>query len=656
MLDWGISAEIFSLITLSVLMMSFYEKRLASSYSSRIFSKCLHMSAAAILLNLLCVFLLASPNMVPRWLNYILNSVYFLIMLFYSSNMAYYLLYLAMEYVYDRKFIRRANILIWALFAVYALLIVINVRTGIIFSIDAAGAYHRGPGINIGYAVMGMQLLLVLICTWKNFSSVSRPMIHVLRILPSAVALLTAYQIAFPNILLNGSLMVIADLIMLLNFQSRRIEVDSLTWVNNRSSFYQEVNLRLAGGQRFQIIVVSMRHFTYINQNYGHKSGDSLLIKAASWLSGLRNDGQTFRMGNVEFALLLPYNSPEEAENNLSAVYERFNKPWMIGAVKMELEPDFAELIHTDQPWDATDIMEFLQFSLSEAKKREEHLLRFDNNAYLELEKRRHILQLLHKTIEEKSLEVWYQPIYNCADGTFSSAEALMHLKDENGEVVPTGLFVSIAEECGLLDEISWLLLEQVCSLLGSGRIPGLKSISVNLSMQQFMSDTLLERVKSDMALYDVPPSMLKIEITERVFAKDPQRMRRLMEGFSRMNVEFYLDDFGTGYSNMATVLDLPFGCIKLDRELICALPEDKKSCLMVGATLQLFHNIGCKVVAEGVEREEQAKALIDWGVDWLQGFYFSRPLPVDRFIEFLEEPVDTSGLKAAGKTENSEA
>ncbi len=654
-MNWGISAELFSLIILSVLMLSFYEKRWASSFSSRIFSRCLCLSAASIILNLICVFTLESSQVVPRWLNFILNSAYFILVMLFSATMAYYLLYLVMEHVYDRKDIRRINIAIGALFAAYVLIVAINPWTGILFTIDDAGDYQRGPGVNIGYAIMGLQLMMVLLCAWKNRSSVSRPMMHVIRILPPAVVLLTAYQMAFPNILITGSLIVIADLVMLLNFQSHRIEVDSLTWVNNRSSFFQELNLRLGGGQDFQIIVVCMRNFSYINQRYGHKNGDCLLIRTASWLNGLISGGQTFRIGNMEFAVLLPYTSSKEAEDNLSAVYERFNKPWSMGSSQIELEADFAELIHTDQPWDATDIMEFLQYSLSEAKKREEHLLRFNNTSYLELEKRRHIVQLLHKVIEEKSLEVWYQPIYNCADGSFTSAEALMHLKDENGETVPTGLFVSVAEDCGLLDEISWILLDKVCALLGSGRASGLRSISVNLSMQQFMSDALLDRVRSYLVRHHVTPNMLKIEITERVFARDPQRMRRLMDRFSSMNVEFYLDDFGTGYSNMATVLDLNFNCIKLDRELICSLPENEKSSVMVRSTLQLFHNLGCKVVAEGVEREEQARILMNWGVDWLQGFYFSRPLPADEFIAFLKEPKDTSSLKA-DKSEPGEA
>lgn len=639
MLTWSISAELLSLILLLVLMLSFYEKRWTSSPRSRIYSVCLWLSMAAILLNLTCVVTLSQPQFVPRWVNLALNSAYFLLLVLLSTTFAYYLFYLVLEHVYDRHCMRRATVVLAVLFASYALVMVCNLFTGWIFSLDEAGLYCRGPLINLGYGVMGAELVMVLLCAWRNRSSISAPMLHVIRILPPAVALLTAYQIAFPNILLNGSLIVLADLLLLLNFQSRRVEVDSLTWVNNRSSFFQELTLRLAGQQQFQVLVVSLRHFTFVNQHYGYSNGDSLLVRVAVWLTNLHPQGQAFRLGNVEFALLVPYTGVVAAQRTLDAIYDRFQQPWPIGSSQVVLETNFAELIHTDQDWNATDALEFLQYSLRVAAHREDHLVCFDKATYLELEQRRHILQLLRRAIQQKSFQVWYQPLYHCETGSFSSAEALLRLRDEKGKLVPTGLFISIAEESGLLDDISWLVLDQVCALLGSGKVPELRSISVNLSMQQFMSDSLLQRVQDSLARYQVPPEKLKIEITERVLAQDIDRMRSLMEQFSALGVGFYLDDFGTGYSNLATVLDLPFGCIKLDHGLVRGLPDREQSRLMVCTMLELFHNIGCQVVAEGVEQPQQAAILRDWGADWLQGYYFARPIPEEDLVSFLQAP-----------------
>lgn len=638
MTTWSVSAELFNLLLLAVLMLSFYEKRWTSSPSSRIYSFCLWLSAAGILLNLVCVGTLARPDVVPRWVNLVLNSGYFLLLVLLSTTIAYYLAYLVLEHVFDRQYLRRITAVLASLFGAYLLLILSNPFTGLVFSLDAQGLYHRGPAINSGYAVMGLQLATVLACAWRHRFTISTPMLHVIRILPPALVLLTAYQITFPFVLLNGTLIVVADLLLLLNFQSRRVEVDSLTWVNNNGSFFQELTLRLAGRQQFQVIVVSLRRFGLINQHFGHRNGDCLLVQAAAWLTGLHPQGQVFRLGNVEFAVLLPFTGVVAARKALDQVCRRFRQPWGVGAAQVTLDVHFAELIHTDQDWNASDALEFLRHSLRAAADREDHLVCFDTDTYLMLEKRRHIGQLLRRAIAEKRFQVWYQPLYNCAAGRFSCAEALLRLRDDDGEMVPPGLFVSIAEECGLLDEISWLLLEDVCALLGGGQAPGLDSVSINLSMQQFMSDSLLERVGGCLERYRVPPHRLKIEITERVLAQDLQRARRLMERFSEMGVDFYLDDFGTGYSNLSTVLDLPFSCIKLDHGLIRGLPGQERSRMIVRSMLQLFHNIGCQVVAEGVESADQAAALSAWGADWLQGYHFARPIPQEKLADFLRD------------------
>ena len=639
MLGWSVSAELFSLILLLIIMFNFYEKRWTISPSSRIYSVCLWLSLASIVLNLICVGTLAHPAIIPVWVNFILNSSYFLLVNLLSTTMAYYLFYLVLEHVYNRHCIWRATAVLFFLSGLFLLILVTNPFTKLIFTLDSQGVYHRGPVINLGYGIMGIQLFLVLVCAWRNRSTLSAPMLHIIRILPPMVVLITIYQIAFPQILLNGSLIVLADLLFLLNFQSRRIELDSLTCVNNRNSFFQELTLRLAGRQQFQILVISLRHFTFLNQHYGHPIGNSLLVRVATHLNGLHPQGQTFRLGNVEFALLLPYTNTDAAQHMLVQICRQFRQPWPVGSSQATLETYIVELIHTDQDWNATDAMEFLQYGLRVAAIRENHLVRFDESIYQELEQRRHILQLLHQAIQHKSFQTWYQPLYCCADGSFSSAEALLRLRDEDGHLVPTELLISVAEECGLLDEISWLLLDQVCALLGSGQVPQLRCISINLSMQQFMSDSLLTRVQDSLNRYHVPPHRLKIEITERILAQDLERVRLLMEQFSRMKVNFYLDDFGTGYSNLVAVLNLPFDCIKLDGKLIRDLETREPSKQMVYTVLQLFHGMGRQVVVEGVEHMEQASALRDLGADWLQGYYLSPPLPREELILFLQNP-----------------
>lgn len=636
MIDWTLSVEFFCLIVILILISNFYGNRWHALLSTRLYQICLWLSLTTISLNILCVFTIDQAARLPLWLNLLLNSCYFLMALGLSTTFGVYFLYLILEHVYDRHALRRSAAVLVILFLVYAAAVVCNLFTRHMFYFDEAHLYQRGPLVNVGFIVLAAQVLVIVICTVYYRRSISPPVRRVLHVLPIAVALLAVYQITCPNVLFNGSIIVTANLLLLLNFQSRRLEVDSLTYINNRSSFYHDLELRLRGHQQFQVITISLRHFTFINQHFGHRQGDALLYEVARYLERVHRSGKAFRAGNVLFALIVPYTGIVAAEQLLQTVHHRLQERWIIEDNQISLDACTAELIHTDQDWSATDILEFLQYSLSQAESLEDSLRPFNRELYLHLEYRRYILQRTRAAIEDGSFQVWFQPLYQCGAHAFTSAEALLRLRDEDGTLLPTGLMIALAEESGMMDQLTWIVLDQVCRLLGSGQVPQLQCISVNLSMPQFLSGELLPRISSCLKRYRVDPSRLKIEITERVFSEDIRRVRSTIEALTQMGIRFYLDDFGTGYSNLSTVLDLPFSCIKLDHSLIQSYPDDQKSAAIVERMLDLFHGIGYKVVAEGVETALQAETLISKGADWLQGYYYAKPMPQDELISFL--------------------
>lgn len=638
MIQWTMSVEFFCLIVVVILILNFYDRRWAGSGRSRLFLLCLWLSGATIALNIACVFTISQFHSLPLWVNLLLNSGYFAMVVGMSTAAAYYLLYLVLEHVYSVRCLRTLSAVLGALYLAYLALLLVNLRTGLIFYFDEAGYYCRGPLVNAGYGVMGAELGLLVLCALKYRRSMSQPMLRVMQLLPPVVVLLMVYQLLYPDVLFNGSIIVAADIILLLNFQSRRVEMDSLTCVGNRSSFYRELRLRLGGRQQFQVIAVSIRQFGAINQHYGQASGDALLYEAARWLDRAHRRGRAFRLGNVEFALLAPYTGMVAAGHLLDDVCSRFRQSWELGQDRFALDVRFAELICTDQDWSATDILDFLKYSISQADQREDHLVRFDEAVYRQMEQRRQTLLLMRRAVEEHRFEVWYQPVYRCAGGDFSSAEALLRLRDEQGALVPPSRFIPLAEETGMIGRLSWIVLEEACRLLGSGEIPWIRSVSINLSAQQFMSDELIDRIADCLRRYRLDPGCLKLEITERVLSEDMGRMHMMMDRLAALGVSFYLDDFGTGYSNLSGVLELPFDCIKLDHSLIAGYPDDEGSSAVVDTMLELFHAMGCQVVAEGVETQRQARAVIAKGADWIQGYYYARPMPQEELLAFLRE------------------
>ncbi len=633
---WFLSAEIFSLIIILILILNFYERRWKNSAQRKLYQISLLTSTGAIALNIICVYMISLAWKIPLWVNLICNSAYFLLIVAVSTTIAYYLMCLLFEHIYIHTGLQKFKKILFLLYLFYVILILYNFHSGIIFYFDENRVYQRGPLINIGYVIMGIQLLMLIVFTLRNKKSISDPMRRVMRILPPVIVLLTIYQLIYPDVLFNGGIIVAVNIIIIINFQSRRIEQDTLTSSGNRRSFHEELTLRLGGHQQFQIIVAAIHQFGTINNRYGYRKGDDLLYEIAKWLEGIDALGQSFRLGNVEFALLVPYHGMVSARKLLDTIHQRFSMPWNVGSMQVVLNASFGELICADEPWNATDIMEFLNFSLSIAKERKDQVIRFDESVYRRMEQRSQVIKSMQNAIRENAFQVWYQPIYNCKTGKFDMAEALIRMKAPDGSDISPEVFIPLAELHGMMTEISQIVFQNVCQLLSETSSDLLDSVSVNLSMQQFMSKNLVSDIRHLLDEYPFQPERLKLELTERVLAEDLPHMRRVMSEIESLGVQFALDDFGTGYSNLSVVLDCSFSNIKLDRSLIQRYTDNERSSAIVNAMLDLFHRMNCQVIAEGVETKEQAEALIRQGADWIQGFYYAKPMPKEAFLTFI--------------------
>lgn len=636
MTKWFVSTEVFSLIILLILILTFHERRWSGFPQRRLYQLGLYLSVGTIVLNIACTYLISLTLHIPLWINLMCNSAYFLLIVAVSSVIAYYMCRLLYEHIYRLDGIRRYRMLLTSLYLLYVLLIVSNVRTGAVFYFDAQLGYQRGPLINAGYGIMVLQLAGLSFIALHNWRSIDQSMRRVMKILPPITLALTVYQVIYPDVLLNGGIIAAANIILLVNFQSRRIEQDILTPSGNRWSLHQELLLRIGGGQRFQILAISLPQYRTVNQRYGVKRGDALLYSISLWLEHLHPKGKSFRMGNVDFALLVPYEGPEGADHLADLVYARFQEPWPLDGVSISPCAVFAEFICTGQGDSADDILELLNFSLSQAKTRRERFLRFDPSIYQQLAQQSRIMKLLQRSIRENRFEAWYQPIYNCRTGRFSMAEALLRMRDDNGTLISPALFIPIAEANGFIEELTDIIMEQVCRLLADHPADQLESIAVNLSAQQLLSEALIGKMDALLARYPFEPSRLRLEVTERVLSENTQKMQDIMAQLGRRGFRFSLDDFGTGQSNLSLILENDFSCIKLDHSLIQEYPENQRSAFIVNTTLDMFRSLDCQLIVEGVEREAQARALMARGVEWIQGFYYAKPMPPDAFLKLL--------------------
>ncbi|MGI5963294.1 MAG: putative bifunctional diguanylate cyclase/phosphodiesterase [Lawsonibacter sp.] len=449
-----------------------------------------------------------------------------------------------------------------------------------------------------------------------------------------------AFQVLYPEQLLNGTIAALADLVIFIGFQNRRIEQDSLTGIGNRKSLFAELSFRMARGQAFQVMVVGLEQFSRTNQMHGYRKGDGLLRLIARRLDRLGGGARAFRFGNVEFAIVRPMERAENGTMWLERVCQLFREEWVFGGETCRVNARVSEVIFQDQMWSPEQLIESLEFALHLAREEQMEFVRLEGEVAQRYQQRSKLIQMIQQSIQENRYQVWYQPIYCTKLERFAAAEALLRLTDEHGEVISPEEFIPLAEQTGLIDPLSWLVLETVCCLLGEESLPGLEWISVNLSIQQICSD-LPQRVGKLLQQYHVEPDRLKLEITERALMEDADGIRDQMAQMAQQRVRFYLDDFGTGYSNLSCALDLPFEGVKLDRSLVTDLAEHPNRERMAETLIPFFQSLGLEVVAEGIESETQAQRVRKHGVDCIQGFYYAKPMPKDQVVAFFHQQAE---------------
>jgi EAL domain-containing protein (putative c-di-GMP-specific phosphodiesterase class I) len=222
--------------------------------------------------------------------------------------------------------------------------------------------------------------------------------------------------------------------------------------------------------------------------------------------------------------------------------------------------------------------------------------------------------------------------------GIFCSMEALIRLHESDGTLISPGEFIPIAEQAGMIVPITWFVIEQSCAAMASNPELRYISVSVNVPMSQLVDTDFLDHLNSITDKYGIEHNRICLEFTERVMLDDFARVKARMDAVSACGYRFFLDDFGTGFSNFNCLLQLPFCDVKLDKSLTDTVTSNSSEGNVVLMLTELFHKMNLKVIAEGVETEEQSRILSEYGIDRIQGYYYSAPMSLDRVLNFYRE------------------
>lgn len=289
---------------------------------------------------------------------------------------------------------------------------------------------------------------------------------------------------------------------------------------------------------------------------------------------------------------------------------------------------DYQEMVH---------LMQYARWKSSDHSG--SNFKRVDMDFVEQMRKEKSMEQMLEEAMKEDRIEVFYQPIFSTAEKKFVSAEALVRMRDRDGNPVPPGAFVSVAEANGKILQLGEIVFKKVCRFFTRERLEqyGLHYIEVNLSVVQCGYPGLAQDYMGIMEKYQINPQYINLEITESASLAAKKTLLENMHRLMEYGVHFSLDDFGTGQSNLNYIVDMPVSIVKFDREMSQAFFRDEKAKYVLNAAMQMIHGMKLKIVSEGIETEEQYRAMEELSIDYIQGYYFSRPLPEAAFLEFLQ-------------------
>jgi len=428
----------------------------------------------------------------------------------------------------------------------------------------------------------------------------------------------------------------------------RRADADPLTGLPERAMFEDRLLHALLRRQRqherkaarLAVLFVDLDGFKPVNDEYTHAVGDQVIRETARRLQATAREGDTIaRIGADEFLVLMEDVADQAEAAALAArLLKAVARPLPCGDRQVSITASIGIVVHPDQG-DKGKLIAHANAAMDTAKRAGGNTVAmFEARVDAQAREQSALQADLRRAVELRQLQLYYQPKVDGTSGHIHGVEALLRWNHpERGQVSPA-VFIPMAERFNLINALGNWVIEEACRQMRAWADSGLRMrVAINLSVHQLREDDLVPRIDDALRRHHLEPSQLLCEITESVAMEDIASTQRTFEGLRRIGVFLSIDDFGTGYSSLSYLTELPAAQLKIDRRFISGLNTSKNANAIVSAVIRLAHELGLRVVAEGVETLAQRDILVSLGCDELQGFYLARPMPAEALEAWTE-------------------
>lgn len=621
--------DVAALILTVIILIHFYHKKSIRSSQTYVFVGLIWTLLLTDIMDVISVF--ADDLRVPLAVAYGLNALYLI-----AFNLLPFWCYLYLFILTDRnsrKWTTVQKLVLFLPVSVTTLMILTSPFTKFVYYYNPDRIYYHGVGFPVLCMVSGIYMIASMILTIKCRAALTgwqRTTVYVYLV---AACVGAVVQKMFPDVLVMQFVASLIVLLLYMSLENPDDDEEKYLGIYNRRGFDKMIASAVGKQDPFHVVVVTVTNFTAIREALGVEFSRILTKQVVENLTIELRPVELFFLAEGKFAIIVDEKSGvlNYAENVLR---EELDEPVIAGGMNLQLETVMIQLDYPKDVKTVEDIMDSIDYSSTLPFESDDgEVLRVGGEILANRRRESRILQIMKRALANGTFEVYYQPIYSTQQERFNSAEALIRLFDAELGFISPEEFIPMAEKNGMILKIGEFVFRTVCRMMSREKIweKGIDYIEVNLSVVQCMQEDICEMLYGIMDEYDIPYSCINLEVTETTIARDVlwDTMERMTVG----GVTFSLDDYGTGYSNLSNVLKYPFHIVKLDKSMVWYAMENEAAMRALRHTVAMIRDLDMHIVAEGVETEEQRDILREMGCEYLQGYYFSKPVPERNFL-----------------------
>lgn len=634
-----IQFDLCSIVLLLVLLFSTILRKMTKGSSNRMYLTLLATVILSTVFSILCT-LLDYGSGISSAAKYTVHMLY---LLFHNMSSPVYVLYIiSLADTWHRLLRSKAQLCIITVpFLVLVILMFLNAVNHNMFEIYN-GVYVHRELFNAVYIISGFYMALGVVYLLINRKLISK--LKIISILSMVILLIIAIIVQYvqPAYAVEMFACTLSLLIITMTTQRPEEILDARTGLNNYNSYADNIKRSFETGKEFSIIMLNIGNFASLQSMLTYDSTVNMLRSIAKLMQDtVKNDmiaAEMYYLDRGKFRIVLSRNKRKHAPAIAESLSNILKTNMSVNNLSIGLNP---RICLVNCPEDVKDFATLSAFGANFHERCSEEAVAHASDLFMlkNFEMANNIDLIIDKAIVNNNFKVYYQPIYSVEKGRFTTAEALLRLIDDEYGFVPPDMFIPAAEKNGAIHKIGDFVLEDVCRFIASDdfRRLGLDYIEINLSVAQCMHGDLAERILETLKKYNISSDKINLEITETAVSFGQNAMKQNLDRLSEAGVSFSLDDYGTGYSNMKRVVQLPLKIVKLDKSFVDE-QNNPKMWIVLQNTVKMLKDMNIEIVVEGIENEQMVTLFTELNCDYIQGYFFSKPIPEEQFVTFIKE------------------